>query len=169
MVEIKPPITNRYQGEALVEWRIPEYDRYERPKMWYLIAIIVALTALIIGFWVKNYLFVIIIVLSSLIIILNEGREPEEIDFAIHDEGLVLGKRFIDYSELSNFSIIYKPRQNTKKLYFEFESALRPRLSIYIDNANPLKIRDILLNYLQEDLERENEPLSESLARLFRL
>ncbi len=169
MAEVKLPINNQYESEAFISWRIPEYDRYERPKIWYILAIIVALTALIIAFWAKNYLFVIIIVLSSLIIILNEGREPEEIEFAIHDEGLALGKRFIDYSELSNFSIIYKPRQNTKKLYFEFGSALRPRLSIYLGNNNPLKIRDILLNYLQEDLERENEPLSESLARLFRI
>jgi len=169
MVEIKPPINKEYESDALIDWNILEYDNYERSKIWYIIAIIVALTALIIAFWVQNYLFVIIIVLSSLIIIINQGREPDQIYFAIHDEGIILGKKFIDYSELKNFSIIYKPRQDIKKIYFEFEGVFRPRLSIFLDNINPLKIRDILLNYLQEDLERENEPLSESLAKLFRL
>ncbi|MFA5318588.1 MAG: hypothetical protein WC323_03910 [Patescibacteria group bacterium] len=169
MAEVKPPINKEYESEALINWDIPEYDRYERGKTWYIIAIIVALAALIIAFWVENYLFAIIIVLSALIITINQWREPAQINFSIHDEGLLLGRKFIDYSELRNFAIIYKPRQDIKKLYFEFESVFKPRLSIYLDNINPLKIRDILLNYLQEDLERENEPLSESLAKLFRL
>ena len=169
MAEVKPPINKEYESEALISWDIPEYDRYERTKIWYIIASIVALAILIIAFWAQNYLFAIIIVLSALIITINQWREPEKINFSIHDEGLLLGKKFIDYSELKNFSIVYKPRQDIKKLYFEFESVLKPRLSVYMDNINPLKIRDILLNYLQEDLERENEPLSESLAKLFRL
>src|SRR3989339_159307 len=52
---------------------------------------------------------------------------------------------------------------------FEFKNVLRPRLSISLENMDPLTIRESLLKYLPEDLERTNRPLSEELASLFRL
>ncbi len=171
MAEINPPTINKKSdiSSAFASWEVPEYDRYERPKIWYIMAMIILLLGLIFTFWVQNYLFAIIIVLISLIVMINNWREPENINFAIYDEGISLGKRFIDYNELKNFAIIYKPRQNIKKLYFEFESALRPSLSIYLGDISPLKIREYLLNYLQEDLERESESFSEALARLLKI
>ena len=56
-----------------------------------------------------------------------------------------------------------------KNLYFEFKSVVRQRLSIPLEGENPLPIRENLLKYLPEDLERTNRPLSEELASLFRL
>jgi len=62
----------------------------------------------------------------------------------------------------------YEPDE-AKTLFFEFKNRVRPRLSIPLENKNPLKIRAILLKYLPEDVERENEPLSEQLSRLLKL
>ncbi|PIR93128.1 hypothetical protein COT99_02385 [Candidatus Falkowbacteria bacterium CG10_big_fil_rev_8_21_14_0_10_43_10] len=166
MAEIKPPIDSI---DEVISWAVPEYDKRERSKRWYIISSIAALSILVYSVWTGNFLFVVIIVLSALVIITNDFRQPDIINFSIGDEGLILGKKFIDYSELKNFSIIYKPRQDVKQLYFEFNNIFRPQLSIYLGNINPLKIRDILLNYLQEDLERENEPLSEQLGKLFKI
>ena len=148
---------------------MPEYEKHERSKTWYIIAAIVTVIVLLYALWSANFLFVVIIVLAAMVTMLHDGSEPDAVGFAIADEGLIIGKKFIDYDELKNFSIIYKPRQGVRKLYFEFHNVLRPRLSIGLDNMNPLKIRDILLNYLQEDLERENEPLSEQLGKLFKI
>ena len=166
MPEIKPPIE---QFNEIIAWDVQEYEKHDRGRAWYVTAVILALLALVYSFWTSNFLFVVIIVIAAVVIILNDGREPEKVKFAISGEGLIIGKRFIDYDDLKNFSIIYKPRQNVKKLYFEFKNVLRPRLSINLDNMNPLPIREILLNYLPEDLERENEPLSEQLGRLFKI
>jgi len=154
---------------VLASWVVPEYEKHERSKTWYIIAAIVTVIVLLYALWSANFLFVVIIVLAAMVTMLHDGSEPDAVGFAIADEGLIIGKKFIDYDELKNFSIIYKPRQGVRKLYFEFHNVLRPRLSIGLDNMNPLKIRDILLNYLQEDLERENEPLSEQLGKLFKI
>ena len=115
------------------------------------------------------FLFAVIIIVGSVVVILNDGRNPGLIDFAITTEGIIIGRNFYDYDEIKNFSIVYKPNQDTKKLYFEFKNPMKMRLSIALINMNPLPIRENLLKYLPEDLERTDQPLSENLARIFKL
>ena len=91
------------------------------------------------------------------------------VKISLTDEGVIVGKKFYDYDEIKDFSVVYKPRQEVKNLYFEFKSFLRPRLSIPLENKNPLLIRKNLLKYLPEDLDRTDQPLSEGLGKLFKI
>ena len=100
---------------------------------------------------------------------MTDGQEPEKVKISITDEGVGVGKKFYDYDDLKDFSIIYKPKYGVKNLYFEFKFWIRPRLTIPLQDMNPLIIRDILLKYLTEDLERTDQPLSEALGKLFKL
>ncbi len=156
-------------GEEIISWSVPEFEKHKRSRAWYIVAILVALTMIVFALVASNFLFAVIIVLTSLIIILHTGREPEMIKFSITDEGIQIGRQFYDYDEIKNFAIVYKPREGVKNLYFEFKSPLRHRLSVPLMDKNPLPIRENLLKYLPEDLERTAPPLSEQLARLFRL
>ena len=56
-----------------------------------------------------------------------------------------------------------------KLLYLGVNQTLRKELPIHLENQNPLVIRKLLLNYVDEDLEREDESTEEALARLMRL
>jgi len=156
-------------GDEIVGWETPEYEKHERTKLWYIIAIVTALLLLLFAFLTANFLFAVIIIIVSLVIILHDSREPDMIKVSLTDEGVIVGRKFYDYDELKNFSIVYKPRQDVKNLYFEFKSAIKPRLSIPLGDMNPLSIRKNLLKYLEEDLERTDQPLSESLAKIFKL
>ena len=156
-------------GKEYFKWQIPEYDKHIRPKIWYIAASALAVVLLLFSITTGNFLFAIIIIIAVLVIILHDGKEPEKVNFAIHSEGLEIGKRFYDYDDIKNFSIIFKQRKNVKNLYFEFKNGLKHRLSIPLENMNPLQIREILLKYLKEDLERTDRPVSEDLARLFKL
>ena len=156
-------------GKKIIGWSIPEYDKHERQKNWYIISVIVGLLLIIYSFFSGNFLFAAIIIISALVIIIHDGQEPLKINFIITDEGLIVGKKFYDYDAIKNFSIVYKPRENIKNLYFEFKNALKPRLSIPLKSMNPLPIRENLLKYLPEDLERIDQPVSEALAKMFKL
>ncbi len=156
-------------GDEIISWQVPEYDRHERTKLWYIIAIIITLLLLLFSLFTANFLFAVIIIIAALVIILHDGREPEKVKVSLTDEGIVVGRKFYDYDEIKNFSIVYKPRQEVKNLYFEFKSAVKHRLSIPLENMNPLSIRENLLKYLREDLDRTDQPLSEGLAKLFKL
>jgi len=156
-------------GKKIISWQVPEYDKHERGQGWYIISAICGLLFLVYSFMSGNFLFAAIIIIGALIIIMHDGREPVKVDFSITDEGIVVGKRFYDYDEIKDFSIIYKPHQEVKNLYFEFKSVIKPRLSIPLNDLNPLPIRENLLKYLPEDLERTDQPVSEALAKMFKL
>jgi len=156
-------------GKKITGWSIPEYDKRERERNWYIISAAVGLIFLIYSFFSGNFLFAAIIIIGALVIMIHDSQEPITIDFVITDEGLIVGRNFYDYDVIKDFSIVYKPNQNIKNLYFEFKNVIRPRLSIPLGSMNPLPIRENLLKYLPEDLERTDQPLSEALAKMFKL
>ncbi len=156
-------------GDEIIGWKIPEHDKHDRSKSWYIIASTVVILLLIYSFWTANFLFAVIIIVASLVTILHDGREPKMVHFSITDEGIIIGRKFYDFDEISDFSVVYKPKQGVKNLYFEFKSAIKHRLSVPLLDMNPLLIRENLLKYLKEDLERTDQPTSEGIARMLKL
>ena len=156
-------------GNKIVGWGIPEYNKHQRTQRWYIISAIVGILFIIYSFFTGNFLFAAIVIIGALVIMIHDSQDPMIINFSITDEGLIVGKKFYDYDVIKDFSIVYKPNQDIKNLYFEFKNAIKPRLSIPLDNMDPLPIRENLLKYLPEDLERTDQPLSEALAKLFKL
>lgn len=152
-----------------IKWKIPEYNKHKRTKLWYFNAIIVAIALLVFSFLTANFLFALIIVITGVIVILNDGRDPQKVKIVIDGEGIYIGKRFYDYDEFRNFSMVYKPKRDIKNIYFEYKNKTKQRISIPLMDNNPLIVRDFLLRYLDEDLDRTDEPLSEALARFLKL
>jgi len=156
-------------GKPIIHWQVPEYEEYERGQQWYVYASAVGLFLVVYSFFTLNFLFAVIVIIAALVIVLNDGRKPALVDVILATEGIVVGRKFYDYDELKNFSIIYKPTLGIKNLYIEMKNPVKPRLSIPLENINPLPIRENLLKYLTEDLERIEQPFSESIAKLFKL
>jgi hypothetical protein len=129
---------------------------------------IIAIAFLTYAMIVANYLFALIIVLIGIISFLHEMQDPIDVPFAITETGIILGKKYFRYSEIKNFWIIYNPPE-VKKLYFSTDGALRNELQISLMDYDPRPLREYLGKYLAEDLEQEEEALSDTLARRMRL
>ena len=156
-------------GRKLFSWKIKEREHYQHSKRLFLVFGLLALAGLIFAVLTSNFLFALIIVLVAFIIVFNENEEPEMLDFIIGTEGIMLGHKFYDYDEFKSFSVIYKPAQGIKSLYLDFTSPWRRDLMIPLLDNNPLPIRENLLKYLKEDLERTGESLSETIGKLLKL
>ena len=152
-----------------ISWQIPEHDYYKRSWKWYLIASIIAVALIVYAILTANYTFIIIIVIASALILFTYDREPRMINFSLEEEGIVFDTRFYDYDEIKNFSVIYKAQENVKKLYFILNNSLKPRLSIFLEDQDPVMIRNFLLEYLDEDLDRKHEPISEAISKKLKL
>ncbi len=157
-----------YQGNTLTEWTFQEYEQRPRSKGWFLGLGIVAGFFLVIALWTANFLFALLIILFALILFLHYNKEPITIRFAITDVGVILGEQFFPFKDLTKFWIIYDPPE-VKKLYIQKKAAITPVMIIPLTDVNPIYVRDILLNYLKEDLEPEDESFSEYLGRLLKL
>jgi hypothetical protein len=159
---------NTKYGKVLAEWTIPEYIKYRRTLTWWIVAGGIGIALLIHALVTSNFLFVIILLLIGLIVFVHERRHPDDIEFMILEGGIAFGDRFYAYKELKSFWIIYEPPA-TKLLYLETDHVFRKELPIHLEEQNPLLVRKVLLNFLDEDLDREEESTEERLARLFRL
>ena len=164
---------NREKSKELepknISWPVPEYDKHEKGGGWYIFYSLIAFLLILYSFLSGNFLFAVIIIIAAIVIVLRDGQEPDFVKISLTEEGVIVGKKFYDYDEFKNFSIVYKPKQEIKNLYFEFNNSLKPRLSIPLKKMNPLLIRKSLLRYLPEDLDRTDRPLSEELGKLFKL
>lgn len=169
------------QSPQYLKWEIPEYRKPERGRNWYLIAITVAIVFLFFCFFSfanwrlvflglnSNFLFALIIIMTAIVMIIKDSQPPLMINFELGPEGVKVGPRFYDYDEFKNFSVLYKPKQSLKNLYLEHKNGLRPRLSVPLRRMDALVVRNFLVKYLDEDLDRTEAPLSEQLTKLLKL
>jgi hypothetical protein len=95
-------------------------------------------------------------------------QEPMDVYFAITETGINLGKKYYRCNELSNFWLIYNPPE-VKNLYFGLNSVVKHRLQVPLLDFDPRPIREYLNQFLTEDLEQEEEPLSDRLARILKI
>jgi hypothetical protein len=158
-----------YDPQTLASWAFPEFESHERSRLWYLIAGVIFILLLIYAITSLNFLFAVVLVMVGIIWLIKERETPLTVSFSITDEGLEIDNNFYDYDALENFYIIYKPEVDSKNLYFHFKSKIRPRLSIPLREENPVEIRNILLQYIKEDLEQKDIPTSEWLSKIMKL
>lgn len=161
----KEPINT---GKTLAQWQFPEFIKYEHSRRWYIMFTLVMVLLLIYSLATANILFTVIIIIAALIITMNKKRQPRDVDFKITEEGIIVDETLYQWKEIKHFWIVYEPPQ-VKTLYLEFNSWHLPRLPIPLLDNNPLDLREILLDYLDEDIEREGEPISDGLSRGFKI
>jgi len=154
-------------GQIFFSWSFSEFPQHSRSRRWYLGAAVLIVLMLIFSVVSRNILFTNIVILTALLLILFH-RSNNVITFKITEDGILVNDRFFEYESLKNFFIIYQP-PTVKTLYFEPKSFFNPRIPISLENQNPVQVREVLMRFLPEDIEREHEPVSDQIARLFKL
>ena len=64
--------------------------------------------------------------------------------------------------------MIYNPPE-VKNLYFRLKNIVRFRVKIPLLDYDPRPIREYISQFLTEEVEHEEEPLSDRLARVFKI
>ncbi len=154
-------------GEVLLRWEFSEFEMHARSVRWYIIAGIFILLILAFAYYDKNPLFAIIIILVMLTFAISEYRGADTHVFAITQDGLLVEQAFYPYADIKNFFLIYQPPR-VKMLYFDPKSIARPLIGIPLGDQDPNAVRKILATFIPEDLDQEDEPMSDFLGRLFK-
>lgn len=156
-------------GNILHQWTMQEYSRHDRGTLWHILMITVGLILVIYALVTDNFLFALIIILFGIILFLQSHQDAPQVPFAITELGIVVGARFYAYSEFESFYIIMNPLENVSTLFLDTKSALRPTIRVPLLDNDPLEIRTTLREFLVEDIEKEEEPLSETVARRWKI
>ncbi len=154
-------------GEGLLGWETWEFPPQDRSKAWYAVAGVIATALIVYAIITTNYIFAIAIMMLGVITLISNFRKPRRIEVFLTNLGVVVGSEFYPYEDMKDFSIVYKPP--VKNLYLDFKSVWQPMVSIPLEDINPNEVREVLLPYAFENLEREDENLTDVLRRLYKL
>jgi hypothetical protein len=149
-------------------WEAPDREERRRGPRWYAFMSLVALGFVIYAVATGNFLFAFLILLVAIILVLAGNQPPQNVLVQIGKNGVVVDGTLYDYRDLSSFAIVYNPPE-TKVLYLEPARFYRPRLRIFLQDQNPLDIRGHLKTYLREDIDLQDEHLSDIVARLLKI
>lgn len=155
-------------GQIVLRWMFREPKAAERSRTWWVWAGIIGVALVTYAVATANFLFALLLILFAFIFIGETKKSARTIECRLTATGVVVGKKFWRWSELGSFWIAYQPPVVTS-LYLVPKRVLDPRVTIPLEKTNPLKVRDHLGKYVKEDLEREDEPTSETLTRLLKL
>lgn len=132
---------------SLFEWTAKE-EKLSGKNLIFAAVIALAIIAALI-FWLKNYFGAITIFLLYIIFYLYYGRESKEFRFILRNDGIETEEKFFFYDSLKSFRIIYQAGA-TKELKIIGKKKLMPEISFPIGNADPVKIREIILKFVPE-------------------
>ncbi len=155
-------------GKILLRWNFSEFKQPHRSRGWWITAGIIAGLIVLYALFTGNFLFALIILIAAVLMINEYRRHPRRLECQITNNGVTVGKKFWRYNELQNYWIAYHPPEVTN-LYLLPKNPFDPRVGVPLVNMNPLTIRKLLNQYMEEDLSREDEPTSEALTRLLKL
>lgn len=162
------PSKRETAGQLFEEWAFPEYEQHERSRGWFIGAAVLGAALVVWSVVTANFLFAFIIIMVAVIIVSHHYNQPTTVTIRITSKGISLDDHIYPFDQIDKFWLIYDPPQ-VKKLYFQFKNKFHPRLMVPLHDKNPLHIRSLLLEYLEEDLSQEQEPVTEALARRWKL
>lgn len=156
-------------GDSIHGWSYKEFEEHERGMMWYLIFAAALVIMAIYCFTTKNFLFLVIIVMFTLLEVMFKFKKPDYLDFSIYTTGIRLNDFFCFWSEIKEYYIIYDVERSVKKLYFIFNKSTTMSWCIELENQNPVEIRETLNKYIKENLDRKYEHFSDQISSMLKL
>ncbi len=155
-------------GQPLLAWEVDEYERHDRGIQWYVVSIIIGTALIIYALATANFMFAVIIIMVGVILFLTGMKHPKRIPVVLIDNGLLIGEVFHPFRMMRDFSVIYDPPE-VKVLYIDFHSVWRPLMSIPLKDTDPVVVRECLMPFVVENLNRNEESLTDLVSRLYKL
>jgi len=152
------------------QWETVDSLKLKRGKIWYICFTALVVGGLALALWTSNFLLVIIIMLLALIIIFSYYQPTQIIEVIMTDKEFVLDGKGIPYKQIRRFW--FANRDDIDFLYIDYDNSLidqNVRLAI-LEETNPLKIREILLEHnIEENLDPDEDDVWEMWSRILRL
>jgi hypothetical protein len=150
-------------ASALLRWRAPEYEKYEKGRKWYLYVALILSAIIAYAVYTDSPIMAITFVLIGVVGYIFLNRDPQTIDFAVTRDGIIAGKEMYDFDSIKSFWIFYEPH-NIKVISLHTKSMLLPYVHIPIHDEDPVEIRRVLLEYIPE--AKQDPSLVDTFERL---
>jgi len=145
-----------------ISWTAEEFAFYEKEVQWFLVGGIIALGFFVSLLLLKNVFGAATILLFVVIFYMYATKKPGTLHVRVDARGVSVNGKLDSHSSLASFWILYEPP--IKDLILIHKARFSPRIIIPLGNANPVRLREILLkNSIPE--KEEEEALADIIAR----
>ncbi|KKT34207.1 MAG: hypothetical protein UW19_C0001G0102 [Candidatus Moranbacteria bacterium GW2011_GWF2_44_10] len=138
------------EDEPVFSWQAPEYEHAEKHPHWYWVMGIVLLAIIVYALITNSILMAITFILIGMLGYIYAERKPRIIQMKINPDGIQVDNYFYDYDNIRSFWIFYEVEEEIRILSLHSKKTFLPYIHIPVGNANPIKIREALLQYLPE-------------------
>jgi len=146
-----------------ISWTAPEFIHYPKSPMWFISLGLAGLAVIAYFLLQRDFLTAVMFLLLVITVYFFAKAKPRTMEIALDSHGVKISKMQIPYQRIKSFWIVYQPPE-TKTLNFETAAYLNRFLTLQLENEDPVAIRDFLLEYLPEDLDR-TEQLTDKISR----
>jgi hypothetical protein len=151
------------QKPKSIGWTAPEFVHYPKSFVWFAVLTIICLGIVVYFLIAKEFLTATLFGLLYAIVFYFSRAKPKDLNIEISGRGLKLNHNLIPYQQLKSFWIIYSPPE-VKTLNFETTAYFNRFVTLQLEQENPAAIREFLLQFLPEDLDR-GEQFADKLGR----
>jgi hypothetical protein len=148
---------------TLAQWHAFEHTHQEKSARWFVTlaaSVTVAAAALV---FLGNVMGALTVGSFGAFTYYIAQRRPAEVRYRILVDGIAVNNWLYHFRDLAAFNIVYEPG-HVKTIIFRSKRFFSPLVHMEIGEADPVALRDMLLEFLPEDQEMD-EPLVDILAR----
>jgi hypothetical protein len=149
--------------QPLIEWDALEHSHTEKNNDWYWAVGIITLTAAAISIILNNVIFAILIIVSAFALVVHAAKKPRLVHIEINDRGIVIDRILYPFLSLESFWI--DAHEVPSKILLKSHKLFMPYITVYIEEVDPERVREILLNYIAET--EHIEPLTHKILEKF--
>ncbi len=168
-VEIEVPqeeLIEENFNDVLFHWQAPEYEMIRGDRKWYLYLSLVLIVIIGYAVFTNSPIMAITFILIGVVEYIYINKEPRTLTFKITPEGVFAGNELYPFENIKSFWIFYEP-PHVRVISLHTKGHLLPYVHIPVHDEDPVKVREILLQYLPE--EKHEMRFVDTLERLLRL
>ena len=166
MADETQPTPQTESDQPILVWEAKEFAEYERSRSWYVYALIAGAIGVAVMIFLQQWLGAVVFGLATFVVVRHAGDQPRTLTYSITNLGVHAGNRFVPYSELKLYWIVYNPPAKTLNL--QSTNRFKPLLKIHLEDIDPLAVRNALQNHLPEE-PKATEDFLDKFSRFIRL
>lgn len=160
------PSTSR-SGKVLAQWETLEHAPAEHGQKTYTIVIAVFIAIVAYALYTNSPLMAIVFILIGMVGYLSLNRPEEPTRYTITDKGIVVGREFYPFEDISSFFILEDHPDFPKHLIIQTDGWLVSHVHIPLAEQHVEAIRSLIITSVPE---RKYEPsLIDTIEKMFHI
>lgn len=148
-----------------VVWSASEFIAHHKSPEWFMGMVGGSVAVAVLVYFITRDIFnTVVVVIAAVIFGVAANRQPRQMQYAVNDHGVEIGRHFYAYDSFRSFSVVNEgPISSIVLMPLK---RFMPTLTIYFDPADENRIGDVLIEHLP--MHQHEHDLTERLMRRIR-